>query len=166
MYISISEFVEDWGRESANSLKVMRALTDASLSQRSDPEASSLGKIAWHMVVMIGASGSAAGLEVTAPQRGTDAPTSSARIADAFETAARTMGEQASRKLVDGQLSSEISLWGRTMTIGASFQGLVRHLIHHRGQMTVLMRAAGLVIPGVYGPAREEMAAILARQKR
>jgi uncharacterized damage-inducible protein DinB len=51
-------------------------------------------------------------------------------------------------KLTDGQLASEISLWGRTMAIAASFQGLVGHLIHHRGQMTVLMREAGLIVPG------------------
>jgi uncharacterized damage-inducible protein DinB len=165
MYISVAEFVEDWGRESGNSLKVMRALTDASLSQRSDPEANTLGKIAWHMVLMVGAYGTAAGLEVVAPQRGTEPPASAARIADAFETAARTMGEQASKKLADGQLASEISLWGRTMTVASAFQGLVRHLIHHRGQMTVLMRKAGLVVPGVYGPSREETAAIRARQK-
>ena len=165
MYATTAEFLEDWGRESANSLKVMRALTDASLPQRSDPESNTLGKIAWHMVIMVGASGSAAGLEVTAPQRGTEPPTSSARIADAFEVAARTMGEQASKKLADAQLASEISLWGRTTTIAAGFQGLVRHLVHHRGQMTVLMREAGLIVPGVYGPSREETAAILARQK-
>jgi uncharacterized damage-inducible protein DinB len=34
------------------------------------------------------------------------------------------------------------------------------HLIHHRGQLTVLMRQAGLKVPGVYGPAREEWAAM------
>ena len=33
---------------------------------------------------------------------------------------------------------------------------LIRHQAHHRGQMTVLMRQAGLPVPGVYGPAREE----------
>jgi uncharacterized damage-inducible protein DinB len=165
MYISVAEFVEDWGRESASSLKVMRGLTDASLSQRSDPEANTLGKIAWHMVVMIGASGAAAGLQVVAPQRGTEPPASASRIADTFETAASTMGEQASKKLTDGQLASEISLWGRTMTIASVLQGLIRHQIHHRGQMTVLMREAGLTVPSVYGPAREETAAIRARQK-
>jgi uncharacterized damage-inducible protein DinB len=165
MYTSVAEFVEDWGREGANSLKVLRALTDVSLPQRSDPAANTLGTIAWHMVLMVGALGSADGLEVTAPQRGTEQPASASLIADAFETAARTMGEHASKKLTDGQLASEISLWGRTMTIAAAFQSLVRHLIHHRGQMTVLMREAGLIVPGVYGPSREETAAIRARQK-
>jgi uncharacterized damage-inducible protein DinB len=35
---------------------------------------------------------------------------------------------------------------------------LVLHQVHNRGQMTVLMRQAGLVLPGVYGPTREEAA--------
>jgi len=30
------------------------------------------------------------------------------------------------------------------------------HQTHHRAQMTVLMRQAGLKVPGVYGPSREE----------
>ena len=33
---------------------------------------------------------------------------------------------------------------------------LINHQNHHRGQMTVLMRQAGLTVPGVYGPAKEE----------
>ena len=37
---------------------------------------------------------------------------------------------------------------------------LVRHQAHHRAQMTVLMRQAGLAVPGIYGPAREEWAAM------
>ena len=32
---------------------------------------------------------------------------------------------------------------------------LVTHQTHHRGQMTVLMRQAGLKVPDVYGPAKE-----------
>jgi uncharacterized damage-inducible protein DinB len=51
------------------------------------------------------------------------------------------------------------------MTVAAAFYGLVRHLIHHRGQMSVLMREAGLIVPGVYGLSREETAARRARQK-
>jgi uncharacterized damage-inducible protein DinB len=33
---------------------------------------------------------------------------------------------------------------------------LIVHEIHHRGQMTVLMRQAGLSFTGIYGPTREE----------
>jgi uncharacterized damage-inducible protein DinB len=165
MYKTISEFVEDWGRESAISLNVQRALTDASLQQKSDPEGNTLGKIAWHMVVMIGMTGSAAGLEITAPSRGTEPPSSAASIADAYQTAAQSMAEQASKKLRDEQLASEMTYFGRSLPMARILQSLVRHQIHHRGQMTILMRQAGVVVPGVYGPSREESAAMRARQK-
>jgi len=35
-------------------------------------------------------------------------------------------------------------------------EGRQVHELHHRGQLTVLMRQAGLVVPGIFGPAQEE----------
>jgi uncharacterized damage-inducible protein DinB len=46
--------------------------------------------------------------------------------------------------------------WKRGTTLGV----LAMHQAHHRGQATVLMRQAGLKVPGVYGPAREEWSAM------
>ena len=39
---------------------------------------------------------------------------------------------------------------------GQSLAALVGHQTHHRGQMAPLMRQAGLKVPGVYGPSKEE----------
>ncbi|MGA2613330.1 MAG: DinB family protein [Spirochaetia bacterium] len=161
MHTTIAEFVEDWGRESATSLGVQRNLTDASLKQKSDPEGNALGKIAWHMVMMIGITGSAIGLEIGTPPRGTEAPGSANLIADAYQRAAAALGEQARSKLTDAQLAREIDLFGRSVTIAAALQTLIRHQIHHRGQVAVLMRMAGLVVPRIYGPSREETAAMM-----
>ena len=166
MYRTVKEFVEDWARESATSLKVERALTDASLSQNSDPEGRTLGRLAWHMALMIGGMGAAAGLQIAAPPHGTEAPGTAAAIADAYETAARSLGEQASAKLNDEQLGKEVSAFGRSMTLASLLQALVRHQIHHRAQMSILMRMAGLVVPSIYGPNREESAAMRAKQGR
>jgi uncharacterized damage-inducible protein DinB len=33
---------------------------------------------------------------------------------------------------------------------------IVSHQIHHRAQLTVVMRLNGLNVPGVYGPSKEE----------
>jgi uncharacterized damage-inducible protein DinB len=165
MYKTIAEFVEDWGRESSISLKVERALTDSSLQSKSDPEGNTLGKIAWHMVVMIGMTGTAAGLEVVAPSRGTEPPSSARGIADAYQAAAQSLTEQALKKLKDEQLLSEVAAFGRTLPMATVLDVLIRHQIHHRGQMTILIRQAGVVVPGVYGPSREETAAIRAKQK-
>jgi uncharacterized damage-inducible protein DinB len=164
MYSTIQEFVEDWTHESALSLKVQRALTDASLQQKSDPEGNSLGKIAWHMVVMLGMSGAALGLEVDAPPRGTEAPTSARTTADAYEKAARSLAEQMAAKLKDNQLGEEVSYFGRTLPRTRVLRSLVRHQVHHRAQMTTLMRMAGVVVPSIYGPSREETAAMRAKQ--
>jgi uncharacterized damage-inducible protein DinB len=38
---------------------------------------------------------------------------------------------------------------------GQSLLALLVHQVHHRGQMTVLMRQAGLLVPDFYGPTRE-----------
>ncbi|HUJ75909.1 MAG TPA: DinB family protein, partial [bacterium] len=46
--------------------------------------------------------------------------------------------------------------YGRPWRRASVLSSLVRHQIHHRGQLTVLMRQAHLVVPGIYGPAREE----------
>ena len=46
------------------------------------------------MAVMIGMTGSAVGLEIIAPARGTEPPTSARGIADAYQTAAQSMGQQ------------------------------------------------------------------------
>jgi len=165
MYKTIAEFVEDWTKESSISLKVQRALTDESLASKSDPEANTLGKIAWHMAGMIGMTGTALGLEIVAPARGAEAPASAASIADAYQNAALSLAEQVSKKLKDEQLSAELTYFGRSLPMFAIMQSLIRHQIHHRGQMTILMRQAHVVVPGVYGPSREETAAMRARQK-
>jgi uncharacterized damage-inducible protein DinB len=35
-------------------------------------------------------------------------------------------------------------------------RGLMNHLIHHRGQLTVYLRLLGVPVPGVYGPSADE----------
>src|SRR5271157_1582127 len=156
MYKTINEFVDDWTKESAITLKALQALTDASLKQKSDPEGNTLGKLSWDMSVTLGVTGTALGLEVAAPARGTEPLSSAKGMADAYQTAAKSLTEQTSKKLKDGQLASEVTFHGRTLPMATVLSGLIRHQIHHRGQMTILMRQAGVVVPGVYGPSREE----------
>ncbi|HBP64402.1 MAG TPA: hypothetical protein DD730_09030 [Desulfosporosinus sp.] len=47
-------------------------------------------------------------------------------------------------------------MYGETWTNGHTLRALIDHQIHHRGQITVLMRQAGLKVPGIYGPSRED----------
>ena len=56
----------------------------------------------------------------------------------------------------DNNLEEENNLYGDSWKNGTSLNILLIHQTHHRGQMTVLMRMAGLKVPGVYGPSKEE----------
>ena len=47
-------------------------------------------------------------------------------------------------------------MYGMTWKRGTTLSLLINHQAHHRGQMTVLMRQAGVPVVGVYGPAKEE----------
>jgi uncharacterized damage-inducible protein DinB len=51
-----------------------------------------------------------------------------------------------------------VEMYAERWRKGQVLSVLIRHQCHHRGQMTVLMRQAGLRVPGVSGPSREEWA--------
>jgi uncharacterized damage-inducible protein DinB len=159
MYRNTKEFVDEWTVESNISLKVLKVITDASLDQRIYQEGRNLAHTAWHMTMMIGGIGSIVGLEVAAPKRGTEMPNSATALVEVYEKAAHSLSEQVSKTLQDSQLVVEVPYFGRSMTIERILHSLILHQCHHRGQLTVLIRQAGLVHPGVYGPTREEAAA-------
>lgn len=56
----------------------------------------------------------------------------------------------------DDTLSQIQKAFGREETNAQILMGLIKHIIHHRGQLTVLIRQAGLKPFGVYGPSKED----------
>jgi len=159
MFRTIADFTRAWQGESANTLKMMRALTDASLAQKVTPEGRSLGRLSWHIVQTLGEMGGHAGLVVDAASEKTPQPATASAIADAYQAGAAAVDKAVSSAWADADLPVEIAMYGEKWTRGATLTALMCHELHHRAQMTVLMRQAGLKVPGVYGPAREEWAA-------
>ncbi|ULL17038.1 damage-inducible protein DinB [Paenibacillus sp. H1-7] len=163
MYTSVKGFLEDWKIEASLTLQVLDKLTDASLKQTvSDAQQRSLGEIAWHLVGSFGAFLHAAGLQLEVPDF-KEQPTSAEAIAAAYrrvnDAAATALTEQWS----DAKLQESLRLFNFIdTTYGGVLSFVLRHQIHHRGQMTILMRQAGLVAPGVYGPNEEETIAMRA----
>jgi uncharacterized damage-inducible protein DinB len=147
MYRTVQDFLDDWKYESEATLKIMNSLTDASL-----------GFLAWHIVLTLGEMGSKAGLTVRCPAEETPQPTKANEIAGTYEPAARSVAEEVRTKWTDGSLLDEVDMYGETWKRGYALRSLLAHQTHHRAQMTVLMRQAGLKVPGVYGPSREEWA--------
>jgi uncharacterized damage-inducible protein DinB len=159
MYRKISDFTEDWKTESEATLRVLQTLTDSSLSQKITPDGRSLGFLAWHITITPGEMLGRAGLVVECPPLHSAVPDSAAVIAATYRQVAQSVQEITSHKWSDEQLPDAIELYGSPSAKGSALLLLVKHQAHHRGQMSVLMRQAGLPFPGVYGPSREEWAA-------
>jgi len=124
---------------------VLDTLTDATLHQGSESNFRPLGQIGWHITTTIHEILSSLGLTFTAPEGEEKAPDSAAQIAAAYRNVSQAMLEAIQSQWTDENLS-ESSLMLRS---------LISHEIHHLGQMTVLMRQAGLRIPNLYGPTRD-----------
>jgi uncharacterized damage-inducible protein DinB len=157
MFRRIEDFQESWKYESESTLKMMRACTDASLSQAVAPGGRTLGRLAWHITVTLPEMMGHAGLPVSGPAQ--DAPIPSlAEILSSYEQSAASVAAGVGSAWNDGMLEERIPMYGEQWRRGEVLSALIAHQTHHRGQMTVLMRQAGLRVPGVYGPAAEEWA--------
>jgi uncharacterized damage-inducible protein DinB len=156
MYRNIQDFLDDWKYENESTMKVFKNLTDASLKQKITPDGRSLGFLAWHIVISLGEMGGKAGLSIIAPVENASVPISALEIVKTYEKAGASIASEVEEKWNDRMLLEQIEMYGEKWTRAATLVSLVKHQVHHRAQMTVLMRQTGLTVPGVYGPSREE----------
>lgn len=158
MFRTIEDFLTNWGHESGSTQKVLDALTDASLAQEVSPEGRTLGRIAWHIVTTLDEMISQTGLVFEAASHEAAVPANAAEIADAYRSSSAAMVAAMKEQWTDATLTDMKDMYGEQWSVATILGILTSHQIHHRGQMTVLMRQAGLRVPGVYGPSREEWA--------
>lgn len=156
MYYKISDFQKDWQFELESTLKVMQNLSDDSLKQQVVPDGRTLGFLAWHITLSLGEMMKKTGLNVNCPPEDALVPEAAREICSAYEKAAKSLLEQILSNWTDETLLVEDDMFGQMWARGNTLSALSAHQIHHRGQMTILMRQAGLMVPGVYGPSKEE----------
>lgn len=156
---SINDFSSSWKYESGATIKVFGNLTNESLNQKVTENGRSLGFIAWHITISIGEMMSKAGLSFENFDENAPVPADVEKIKSEYEKLSVKMSSQVERDWNDGMLNDELNMYGQVWKRGDVLASLLAHQTHHRGQMTVLMRQAGLKVPGVYGPSKEEWAA-------
>jgi uncharacterized damage-inducible protein DinB len=170
MYRNLSDFMDDWQYESSATLKIFNNLTDQSLTQKVSDEGRSLGRVAWHITQMVYDMISKTGLvqkdssgeseKINGFEKDSPVPNSAKEISDKYNFISSKLLEKLKKKWTDRSLDEEVNMYGEKWKKGMALTSLIKHQSHHRGQMTVLMRQAGLKVPGVYGPSKEEWAAM------
>lgn len=156
MFTTIADFEKVWTQELEATQKMFESLTDESLSQAVTPQDRTLGRMAWHIAATIPEMMEKVGLTCDGPGPDDPVPPSAVAIGAAFTLAARSLLHQVKSQWTNETLQVEDDLYGMRLKRGDTLASLILHQAHHRGQMTVLMRQAGLKVAGVYGPAREE----------
>jgi uncharacterized damage-inducible protein DinB len=160
MYRTIQDFLGEWTGETESTHKILLALTDESLAKRVTNDGRTLGRLGWHIVQTLGEMGTQAGLKFSASVETAPEPEHAVGIASTYHSVAAALGNTVKATWTDAMLAENIPMYGEQWTRGKVLSALIRHEIHHRAQMTILMRQAGLKVPGVYGPAKEEWAAL------
>lgn len=159
MYHSINEFLNDWARERDCTVKTFESLTNESLMTRVNEKERTLGFLGWHITHTIGEMMNKTGLDIKELEEPNEEPKSTEQIISEYRRLSSEMENSIKDKWSENTLSQEFNMYGQTWKGVDVLDALIKHQIHHRGQMTVLMRLAGLKVPGIYGPSKEEWTA-------
>jgi uncharacterized damage-inducible protein DinB len=153
--------------EAQRTIRLLESLPSDKYDFRPDPEGRSLGELAWHLAEVdayMTYGIEKGGFDLAAKPPNIDRPRSVEALAPGY----RKVNEEAVariRKLAPGDLEKKIKFFdGSDLKVRDILWGaLFSHLIHHRGQLALMCRLAGGTPPGLYGPTREETAAMRSR---
>ena len=156
MYNTISGFIKEWNSEATLTQKVLDSLTDDSLKQQVYPEGRTLGRIIWHFTTNIPEYLAEFGFVIDRIEDGEGVPASAKEIAETFKNVSSQAAKVIEEQWVDDSLKQVQVAFGRKESNASILMGLIKHIVHHRGQVTILMRQAGLKPSWIYGPPKED----------
>jgi uncharacterized damage-inducible protein DinB len=162
----LERFRKVWDMEAQITTKLLEALPPTQYDFRPDPGYRSLGEMAWHLSEIEGYTSYGIAKGAVTFQ---EAPPNIQRPREIRLLAPgyRRVHEEAVARLADiTDLDRELQFADRKLPIRDILWGaILMHLIHHRGQLSLMCRLAGGTPSSIYGPNREEMAAMRERMQ-
>jgi uncharacterized damage-inducible protein DinB len=164
----LDRFRKVWDMEAQLTTKLLEALPTTQYDFRPEAGYRSLGEMAWHLSEIEGYTSYGIAQGAVTFQ---EAPPNIKRPREVQLLAPgyHLVHEEAVARLADlteAQLDREMPFADRRLAVRDILWGaILMHLIHHRGQLSLMCRLAGGTPPGIYGPNREEMAAMRAQMQ-
>ena len=163
----LGTFLNIWEVEAQKTIALLRGLPPDQYDFRPDAGGRSLGELAWHLAesdaytTFLIEHGK---LEPGVKPPNIERPKTIAGLAPGYEKVHADAVARV-RRLKPADLDRKLAFFdGNQLAVREIlWSGLVLHLVHHRGQLSLLARLAGGSVPGVFGPNREETAAFRAR---
>lgn len=156
MYCSIEDFVVQWKTEESATLKIFESVYDEVLNHKANEDMRSLGRLALHITQTLTEMPHKAGLVDEDKLENMPIPESMLEIINTYKQCSALLLGELEKRWKDDDLTRTIEIYGEQWECRKVLSVLVLHQVHHRGQMTALMRMLGLKVPGIYGPAKEE----------
>lgn len=156
MYRKIADFIKTWKAEEEATVKILSNIKDENLLKTVSDNTRSLGRLAWHITQTLTEMGSKVELVENDYLDGKPIPSNISEIIDLYKKYCEELAVNLKSKWTDEDLSLKMDLYGQSWERGRILTMLVNHQIHHRAQITVIMRLLGLTVPGIYGPSKEE----------
>ena len=159
MFRRLDDFRKAWTEEAKHTVAVLEAIPDPALGVAITPGHRDLRRLAWHLVESAIEMPTRMGLAIPGAERVKGGfieppPAGMADILQAYCAASDGL-LKGIETWSDADLEREDDMYGEIWKRGHGLQVLLVHQTHHRGQMTVLMRQAGLSVPSIYGPVKE-----------
>lgn len=166
----LETFLATWSLEAQRTLQLMRALPPAQYDFRPEKDWRSIGEMAWHLAEGDGYMADAAAkgkFDFETKLAGLERPKTIAELAPNYERVHNEAFAKVRALKPEDMDRSMTDFSGQPIRIGDMLWSYVlHHTIHHRGQLALMCRMAGGVPPGMYGPNREEMQAMMAAKSK
>jgi uncharacterized damage-inducible protein DinB len=158
MYRKIQDFITDWRAEEELTLKIFSRIGDEFLAKKVAENIRSLGCLAWHITQTLTEMPQKAGIIKEDKLEHEPLPATFNDIISQYKKYSKKLVDSLNKNWTDSDLTRVIDLYGEKWEKGKILSALINHQIHHRAQMTILMRLQDMAVPGIYGPAREDWA--------
>jgi uncharacterized damage-inducible protein DinB len=156
---ALQEFLGMWEFESGLTTQLLKTIPNDQYDFRPDPSGRSLGELAWHLAELEAImSAIAASQDFQAPMpAGVERPRTVDELVSGYERVHREAVERV-RAIPAEDLDREFPFFGgRALSVRqVLWAPLLHHLIHHRGQLMMMIRLAQAIPSRVYGPMRED----------
>lgn len=156
MFYKLDDFFRSYETLTEGTVKIFSVLTDQNIAHDTGGGNRTPGQIAWHITTTVAEMMSRTGLQFNSIDPKSPPPSTAGEIVAGYRAVAKELVDTIQASWNDETMMQTDEMYGETWPRGLTAAILIHHEIHHRGQLTVLLRLAGVVIPGVYGPAKEE----------
>ena len=156
MYRTVNDFLADCSVATKGTLQALEALTDDKLGQAITEGHNTLGWLGWHLAGSPIFFGGQLGLNVVPVGDMRTVPAHASEIVDGYRKITENITNEVKQNLTDENIVENVDSAFGSIPRGALLRSMIDHQTHHRGQMTVLLRQAGLPVPGVMGPTKEQ----------